>query len=79
MNLTAIARHVAEFSPDAKDVQCREAWPGMWACIATFNGFPRSVMFDATGIYGTAVYSITTAPAKSEIVLASEIAKELRK
>ena len=79
MNLSTITAKVSEFVPGARDVHCTDVGGGVWACIATIEGKARSVQFDRAGLYGVPQPGMWSQAPKSELWIASEIARELRK
>ena len=79
MNPAAIAAKVAELVPDAKDIRTRESGGHVYALICTMDGRMRSVQFDSSGLYGATVTGMFQDWPKSNLYIAAEIAKELRK
>lgn len=74
MNLSAIARMVADLVPGAADVETREQPGNVYSLVCRMGGRTRSVQFDAAGLYPN-----SNTWAASDLWLAAEIAKELKK
>lgn len=74
MNLHAIARKVQDLVPAASEVETREQPGHVYSLVCRMGGRTRSVMFDASGLYPN-----SNTHAASDMALAAEIAKELRK
>ena len=79
MNVSTITAKVAEFVPGARDVHCTDVGGGVWACIATLDGKARTVQVDARGLYGVPQIGMYASWPKSEVWIAAEIARELKK
>ena len=79
MNLSVIAREVAKLVPCAKNVRTRDAGGHVHALVCEIDGKTHSVMFDATGLYGQSITGMFQDWPKSDLHIAAEIAKELRK
>ena len=79
MNLAHITRTVAEMVPGAKNVRTRDAGGHVHALVCEIDGKTHSVMFDATGLYGQSITGMFQDWPKSDLHIATEIAKELRK
>lgn len=79
MNLHAIARKVQELVPGASDVETREQPGHVYALVCKLGGKTRSVLFDVTGLYGQSITGMFQDWPKSDLHIATEIAKELRK
>ncbi len=78
MNITAICRRVAELVPAAKDIQTRNMGKNVFAFICTIDGRQRCVQFWSAGIYGAQILEWVAWP-KSDLAIAGELAKELKK
>jgi hypothetical protein len=75
MNLGLLLRHVGDFVPNAKSLRV-ETNIGVHALFAVIAGKTRSVQFTAAGLYPD---DSQTQEVRSELNLASDIARELRK
>ena len=79
MNVATIARKVQELVPCAKNVRTRDAGGHVHALVCEIDGKTCSVLFDATGLYGQSITGMFQDWPKSDLHIATEIAKELRK
>lgn len=76
MKLWTVTKYVADFLPTAKDVRGRDEGGGLFAVTCSINQFYRCVQFTAAGLMGEVE---PTDGERSELHLASDIARELRK
>jgi len=79
MNLAHITRTVADLVPCAKNVRTRDAGGHVHALVCEIDGKTHSVLFDATGLYGQSITGMFQDWPKSDLHIATEIAKELLK
>jgi len=79
MNLAQIERTVQQMVPDAKNLRTRDSGGNLHALICDLDGKTRSVQFDAAGIYPPDLSRMWVDWPKSDVYIAAEIAKELKK
>ena len=79
MNLATITKTVAELAPEAKDIRARDLGGAVYVLLAEVEGRMRAVQFARFGLYGDPVLALGLVWNKSDLQIAAEIAKELRK
>ena len=79
MNTAHITRKVAELVPEAKDIRVRDTGQQIYALACELDGRTKSVQFNACGLYPPDLTRMWIDWPKSDLYIAAEIAKELRK
>ena len=79
MNLSTIVSKVTELVTEASGIRTRDTGGKVYALMCEIGGKTKSVQFTNRGLYGENRTSMYADWPKTELYIAAEIAKELRK
>ena len=76
LNLTLLAKYISDFAPAAKELHITHDGT-LWTAFCLVGGLTRVVQFTQAGVYGDS--ATRDGEVRSELHLASDIARELRR